>query len=103
MKPKKNKTKIRLLLRFIGLVQQLFRARHAVEALPGGEVKIASGATQYSTTEIVKAVKPSVVSVSTKISGMANYWGAFSVPYESLISDLKFLFGASCVVSFNIL
>ena len=66
-----------------GLVQQLFRARHAVEALPGGEVKIASGATQYSTTEIVKAVKPSVVSVSTKISGMANYWGAFSVPYES--------------------
>lgn len=25
------------------------------------------------------------------------------VPYESLVRDLKFMFGSSCVVSFNIL
>ena len=24
------------------------------------------------------------------------------IPYESLVSDLKFLFGSSCIVSFNI-
>lgn len=26
-----------------------------------------------------------------------------SVPYESLVKDMKFLFGSSCVVSFNIM
>jgi len=26
-----------------------------------------------------------------------------SVPYESLVKDLKFLFGSSCIVSFNIM
>lgn len=26
-----------------------------------------------------------------------------SVPYSSLISDMKFLFGSSCVVSFNVM
>lgn len=26
-----------------------------------------------------------------------------SVPYSSLIADMKFLFGASCVVSFNVM
>lgn len=65
-----------------GLVQRVFQGRDAVTATPGGVQKESSGAI-YSATEIVKAVKPSVVSVSTTISGMANYWGAFSVPYES--------------------
>lgn len=26
-----------------------------------------------------------------------------SVPYSSLISDMKFLFGSSCIVSFNVM
>lgn len=26
-----------------------------------------------------------------------------SVPYSSLIQDLKFLFGSSCIVSFNVM
>lgn len=25
------------------------------------------------------------------------------IPYESLVKDLKFLFGSSCIVSFNIM
>lgn len=26
-----------------------------------------------------------------------------AIPYESLVKDLKFMFGSSCVVSFNIM
>ncbi|MFV0314611.1 MAG: S1C family serine protease [Anaerotignum sp.] len=36
-----------------------------------------------SAVEIIKGVKPSVVSISTKVSGTADYFGSFSVPYES--------------------
>ena len=63
-------------------VDHLMTGRHAVSGTPTGVQKASSGEI-YSATEIVKAVKPSVVSVSTKISGVANYWGAFNVPYES--------------------
>lgn len=28
---------------------------------------------------------------------------ALSIPFSSLLSDLKFLFGSSCIVTFNIL
>lgn len=65
-----------------GLVQHAFQVRNSVSGTPSS-VQTASSGAVYSATEIVKAVKPSVVSVSTKISGMTNYWGAFSVPYES--------------------
>lgn len=65
-----------------GLVQHLFQDRGSVSAKPSAVQKASSGEV-YSAAEIVSAVKPSVVSVSTKISGMANYWGNFSVPYES--------------------
>ena len=65
-----------------GLIDNLMTGRNAVSGTPTGIQKASSGEV-YSATEIVKAVKPSVVSVSTKISGMTNYWGAFSIPYES--------------------
>ena len=66
-----------------GLVQYAFQSRNSVSGTPSS-VQTASSGAVYSATEIVKAVKPSVVSVSTKISGMTNYyWGGFSVPYES--------------------
>ena len=65
-----------------GLVQRVFQGRGAVSATPSGIQKASSGDV-FSATEIVRAVKPSVVSVSTKISGMTNYWGAFRVPFES--------------------
>lgn len=42
-----------------------------------------SNGSTYSAADIVKAVKPSVVSVSTKSSGVAQYWGNLSIPYES--------------------
>ena len=65
-----------------GLIDNLMTGRNAVSGTPTGIQKASSGEV-YSATEIVKAVKPSVVSVSTKVSGMTNYWGAFSIPYES--------------------
>ena len=64
------------------VVDHLMTGRNAISATPSGVQKASSGEV-YSAAEIVRAVKPSVVSVSTKISGMTNYWGAFSVPYES--------------------
>lgn len=63
-------------------VDNLMTGRNAVSSTPTGIQKASSGEV-YSAKEIIKAVKPSVVSVSTKISGMTNYWGAFSIPYES--------------------
>ncbi len=65
-----------------GLVERVFQGRNAVSAIPDGIQKASSGEV-FSATEIIKAVKPSVVSVSTKVSGMTKYWGAFSVPFES--------------------
>lgn len=65
-----------------GLVDKLMTNRSSVSGTPTGVQKASSGEV-YSATEIIKAVKPSVVSVSTKISGVTQYWGAFSVPYES--------------------
>ena len=65
-----------------GLIDHLMTGRNAVSGTPAGIQKASSGEI-FSATEIVKAVKPSVVSVSTKISGMTNYWGAFSIPFES--------------------
>lgn len=64
------------------LVDHLMTGRKAVSGAPAGTPKSSAGEI-YSFTEIIKAVKPSVVSVSTKISGMTSYWGAFSVPFES--------------------
>ena len=64
------------------LVDHLMTGRNAVSGTPVGTPKTSDGEI-YSFTEIIKAVKPSVVSVSTKISGMTSYWGAFSVPFES--------------------
>ncbi len=64
------------------LVDNLMTGRNAVSGTPTGSPKSAGGEI-YSPTEIIKAVKPSVVSVSTKISGMTSYWGAFNIPFES--------------------
>ena len=63
-------------------VDHLMTGRNAVSGTPTGVQKASSGEV-FSATEIVKAVKPSVVSVSTKTSGVANYWGGFNIPYES--------------------
>ena len=65
-----------------GIANNLMTGRKVVTSTPTG-VKKASSGEIYSAAEIVKAVKPSVVSVSTKISGMTSYFGAFNIPYES--------------------
>lgn len=65
-----------------GLVDHIFQSRNSVSAVPSSVKKTSSGDV-YSAKEIVKAVKPSVVSVSTKISGTTQYFGSITVPYES--------------------
>lgn len=42
-----------------------------------------SSTNAVSAVDIIKSVKPSVVSISTKVSGTTEYFGSFSVPYES--------------------
>lgn len=64
------------------LVDHLMSGRNAVSSTPEGVQKASSGDI-YSAADIVKAVKPSVVSVSTMVSGVTNYGGLFSIPYES--------------------
>ncbi len=64
------------------VVDNLMTGRKAVSGTPAG-IQQASSGEEYSAAEIVKAVKSSVVSVSTKISGVTSYWGVFGVPYES--------------------
>lgn len=45
-------------------------------------VQTSSTQTGGSAVEIIKAVTPSVVSISTKVQGKASYFGGFVVPYE---------------------
>jgi len=65
-----------------GIANHLMTGRRAVSGTPASVQKASSGEI-YSAADIVKAVKPSVVSVSTKISGLTSYFGAFSIPFES--------------------
>ncbi len=37
----------------------------------------------YSAVEVIKAVKPTVVSISTQTVGQTQYFGTFTIPYES--------------------
>ncbi len=66
-----------------GLVQKYTGT--AEEQDEGGIVKqaIATDSSESLTaSEIVKKVKPSVVSISTTMTGTTSYFGAFSIPYE---------------------
>ncbi len=44
--------------------------------------KVSATSPCLSAVDIIKAVKPSVVSISTKFSGQAQYIGPFTIPYE---------------------
>ncbi|MFI3175330.1 MAG: trypsin-like peptidase domain-containing protein, partial [Bacillota bacterium] len=41
-----------------------------------------SQSQSYSAVEVIKAVKPTVVSISTETVGETQYFGAFTIPYE---------------------
>ncbi len=67
-----------------GFTQNYLRARDSGTSSPA-VVAAGTARTQgvYSASQIIKAVKPSVVSVSTKKMGVAQYFGSFGIPYES--------------------
>lgn len=65
-----------------GAVTSLMQDEPTVTKSPIYAEKVSS-ASGVSAVDIIKSVKPSVVSISTKISGSAEYFGSFSVPYES--------------------
>ena len=66
-----------------GLVEHFLHRDTAVSMKMTTVEKDTGDGVVYSATDIVKAVKPSVVSVSTTVSGTARYWGGFSIPYEA--------------------
>lgn len=65
-----------------GATKHYLREPNAVQTtpLPVQKNTVGSG---FSARAIIKAVKPSVVSVSTTISGTTQYFGAFSIPYQA--------------------
>lgn len=66
-----------------GVVEQYYgSANGAVSTTNAVNVQKTSTGTGMSTIDVVRAVKPSVVSITTKIEGVTSYYGAFSVPYE---------------------
>lgn len=65
-----------------GLTQNYLQSKNPVVTTTISAEKTASTSGAYSAVDIVRAVKPSVVSISTTISGTAQYFGAFAVPYE---------------------
>lgn len=66
-----------------GAVQHLFHATPTVSTTMTNIEKTAGVTGGYTAAEIVKAVKPSVVSISTTMTGTTQYFGKFSVPYEA--------------------
>ncbi|WP_352399161.1 trypsin-like peptidase domain-containing protein [Anaerotignum sp.] len=66
-----------------GAVKYYLEDEPTVTKTPVIAQKVSSNVTGMSAVDIIKGVKPSVVSISTKVSGTADYFGSFSVPYES--------------------
>lgn len=67
-----------------GVVEQYYQNAGGSTMTSSGTVNVEKTATGtgMSTIDVVRAVKPSVVSITTKIEGVTSYYGAFSVPYE---------------------
>lgn len=66
-----------------GAVKYYFDDEPTVTKTPIVAQKVSSNTAGMSAVDIIKGVKPSVVSISTKVTGTADYFGSFSVPYES--------------------
>lgn len=67
-----------------GAVQHYFQKESGVQSTNVTDTEKISFLTDgLSTVDIVKKVKPSVVSVSTTVTGTAKYFGKYTVPYES--------------------
>lgn len=66
-----------------GAAKYYFDDEPAVTKTPVVARTLSSSVAGMSAVDIIKSVKPSVVSISTKVSGTAEYFGSFSVPYEA--------------------
>lgn len=66
-----------------GAVRNYFDSHNPAASSPI-VVQKAAGRSSFSAVDIIKTVKPSVVSISTKFSGQAPYIGSFSIPYEGV-------------------
>ncbi|WP_304508594.1 S1C family serine protease [Anaerotignum sp.] len=66
-----------------GAAKYYFDDEPTVTKTPVVAQTVSSSVAGSSAVDIIKSVKPSVVSISTKVSGTAEYFGSFSVPYES--------------------
>lgn len=67
-----------------GTVEQYFQKENGVQTTSVTDTeKISLLADGFSTVDIVKEVKPSVVSVSTTVTGSAQYFGRYTIPYEA--------------------
>ncbi len=66
-----------------GAVKYYFADEPTVTKTQAVAQKTSTSTAGMSAVDIIKSVKPSVVSISTKVSGTADYFGSFSVPYES--------------------
>ena len=65
-----------------GVVEQHYENAGGSTVTSSGTMNVEKTATGtgMSTIDVVRAVKPSVVSITTKIEGVTSYYGAFSVP-----------------------
>lgn len=65
------------------MVSSMLKPQMVVTTTTASAQKTSSTSNGYSTVDIVKSVRPSVVPISTTISGTTQYFGSFSIPYES--------------------
>ena len=67
-----------------GAVEHYFDSQNGVQTAVVANTEKASFLTDgLSTVDIVKKVKPSVVSISTTVTGTTSYFGGFQIPYEA--------------------
>ncbi len=72
----------------LGVTQHYFNSKQTAESLGNDATAFSATAMSQNTgsktlVETIRNVTPSVVSISTKATTTANYFGGFSVPYES--------------------
>ena len=79
-----------------GLINRYFiqESTTIVTRMPVTVQSVSASTEGLRSVDIVKAVKPSVVSISTTVSGTAEYFGSFSIPYEATGAGSGIIFHA---------
>ena len=66
-----------------GFIKHAMNDQGSITQVPVVAQPTSTNLNSYAPVDIIKAVKPTVVSISTQTAGNAQYFGSFSVPYES--------------------